>query len=307
MIEQIQERLNAVWEKKRTVYPCHTNRASQIGAPCLRQLVYYRTAWDKQELPSLDLVKTFEEGHLQEEAVKRLLMDAGFQIIEAQRSVADSLFKTHNISGHLDFFLGGVGDKPILCEVKSMSPNIFRNMTSMEDFERYSWTRKYKAQIMLYLLGAGEQDGLFILKNKSTGELRFIPVTLDLGFAESLLAKAKTIEEYISTGTLPERIDDMKECGYCSFRHLCMPDTINQAAALVNNPEFEAMLERREVLDPLRKEYAELDAEIKDTIKAHAQDQILVGNWMIEKKKGQKVDRIEIKRLPGSTSTGAIA
>jgi len=298
MIEQIKEKLNAVWEKRRSVFPCHTNRASQIGADCLRQLVYYRTSWDKQELPSIDLIKVFDEGRLQEEAVKRLLMDAGFEIIEAQRSVADDLLKKYHISGHLDFYLGGAnGGKPILTEVKSMSLNIFRSMETIDDFRRYSWTRKYKAQMMVYLLGAGETHGMFILKNKSTGELKFIMVELDLEYAESILARAQQIEAHLVAGTMPDKIDDAKECGYCPFKHLCLPDVINQAAHLINDPHFEAMLERREALDPLRKEYAKLDAEIKETVKVVPEVQIIVGDWLIEKIPIARGVRVDIRRF----------
>ncbi len=288
MIAEIEAKLNEVWERKRTVYPCHTNRASQLGAPCVRQLVYYRTEWDKQALPDINSIKAFEEGHLQEEAVKRLLMDAGFQIIEAQRSVADALFKKHNISGHLDFFLGGNGiPKPILCEVKSMSPNIFKQMNAIEDLERYPWTRKYRAQMMLYLLGSGEESGLFVFKNKSTGEIRLIEAAIDLGYAESLLAKANEIEGFVKAKTLPDRITDTKECDHCPFKHLCLPDVVNQAAALISDPEFEAMLARRDELDDARREYSTLDDEIKATVKSMPESQVVAGNWLIEKKTGR--------------------
>lgn len=298
MIEQIEEKLNQVWEKRRTVYPCHTNRASQIGASCLRQLVYYRTAWDKQELPSMDAVKVFAEGDLQEEAVKRLLMDAGFQIVEAQRAVADDLLKKYNIAGRLDFYLAGLdGAKPIVCEVKSMNPYIFDTTLSLADFDRYPWTRKYKAQMMIYLLGAGEDRGLFILKNKSTGELRFIMAELDLDYAEALLAKAQEIEKHVAAGTLPERINDLNECKHCPFQAYCAPDQVRQAAAMIEDPEFEAKIDRRAVLDPLRKEFDNLDGEIKDTVKVLPQEQVLVGKYLIEKRQVGKGVRVDIRQM----------
>lgn len=299
MIEQIEAKLNAVWEKRRTVYPCHTNRASQIGTSCLRQLVYYRTSWDKQTLPELSSVKIFDEGNMQEEAVKRLLMDAGFQIVEAQRAVADDLLKEYNISGHLDFYLGGLdGEKPVVCEVKSMNPHIFDTMHSLDDFERYPWTRKYKAQMMIYLLGAGEERGLFILKNKSTGELRFIEAQIDLVHAESLLERAKTIEAHVKDGTLPDRIDDAKECEHCPFLAHCAPDKVRQAAAMIETPEFVSKVDRREELDPLRREFDALDSEIKDTVKTIPEDQVVVGGkYLIEKKPFGKGVRVEIKHL----------
>ena len=306
--EQILNDINNYFERQRKVSPSPSNRASQIGSPCLRQLVYYRTAWDQQALPPLGLMKVFAEGNIQEQAVIRLLQDAGYTIIEAQRSISDNLLKKYNISGHLDFFIGKQGEKAILCEAKSMSPYVWQGIDTIEDFKKHTWTLKYYSQIQLYIFGAGEEQGLFLLKNKSTGEIKILEVVLDLDHVEGLLAKSKAIEDHVKAATLPDRISG-GECENCPFSHVCLPDQINTAALIQDDPDFIAKLERREALAPAKKEYEEVDKEIKTAGQAVPEAQILAGDWIITKKtslrkaytvaEGESV-RVDIKRLKGN-------
>ena len=54
--------------------PCHSNRASQLGADCERQLVYWRTRWeDAAELP-LETLLSFH-GEIKEDVFEVLTLD----------------------------------------------------------------------------------------------------------------------------------------------------------------------------------------------------------------------------------------
>ena len=289
------------FEKKREIYPCHSNRASQLGAKCIRQLVYFRLDWEKQILPDPGLQSVFDEGNLHEKAVKRLLEDCNYTIVESQRSLSDTLLKKYNISGHIDFFISKGSGRQVLAEVKSMSPYIWESTHELSDFDRYSWSRKYVPQMQIYLFGTGENEGVFILKNKSNGQIKTIPCFLDLEIAESLLQKAEQINAFVKSGEYPDRISDIDECKHCPFSHLCMPDMINDQSTMLDDPELILMLERREELHPMAKEYEKVDKEIKAILKNIHFENILIGDFKIEKstkpRRGYTVEDTEVTKI----------
>ena len=281
--ESILKDVNETYEKKRKVFPCTSNRASAIGDQCIRKLVYYRTEWSKQQLPSIALQKIFDEGNHQEEFVKKKLMEAGYIIHEAQRSIIDNLLKKYNVSGHIDFFVTKDEAKPVLCEVKSMSPNIFNHVHTIFDLDKYPWTKKYYSQIQIYMFASDEEHALLILKNKSSGDMKIFDIALDLNHVESLLKKSEEINNCIANETLPKRIENRSICEKCDFQHICLPDIINDSAAIIEDPEFEDKLQLREELKEYQSEFKEIDKDIKDTIKALPESTVLVGNFQIER------------------------
>lgn len=281
--ESVLTDINVHFEKKRKVFPCTSNRASSIGDACIRKLVYYRTEWSKQQLPSIALQKIFDEGNHQEEYVKKILMEAGYIINEAQRSIIDTLLKKYNISGHIDFFITKEDQKPILCEVKSMHPGIFGQVNTIYDLDKYAWTKKYYSQIQIYMFASDEEKAFLILKNKSNGEIKILEIALDLNHVESLLKKSEEINNCVDNQTLPERIENRSLCERCDFQHICVPDIINDSAAIIEDPEFEDKLQLREELKQFDSEYKELDKDIKTTIKGLSESTILIGDFQIEK------------------------
>lgn len=223
-----QEVIHRIIETKKAkvqVWPCHVNRASNLGHPCERFCVLCRTAWDKRPLYDWRLQFIFDEGNRQEKAIEEDLRDAGFELVEQQRPY---VLKDQNITGHIDgkILWNKDGGRLIPYEAKSMAPHIWMTVNSIQDMfnSRYSWVRKYPAQLTLYLLMDNKEYGLFILKNKSTGMLKAIDLYLDWEYAESLLKKAERINQHVKDGTLPETIKDASVCERCDFLHLCMPD-----------------------------------------------------------------------------------
>lgn len=298
--EQIIKDINKVYEKKRKVFPCTSNRASSIGGACIRELVYERSEWDKKQLPSISTQMIYEEGNHQEEFVKKKLMEAGYLIHQSQRSMSDNLLKKYNISGHIDFFIAKEGENAILSEVKSMHPGIFDQVNIISDLEKYPWTEKYFSQVQIYMFAAEEERAFLILKNKSNGQIKIIEVLLDLDHVESLLQKANIINQHIENGTLPSRIEKRKYCEICDYQHICTPDIINNASAIIEDPEFIRMLEERENLKPSKSKFEKIDKEVKSILKKMQELYIIVGNFQITKKES---GRIDIKKLRGNNES----
>ena len=173
--------VRAIWtsvEKQRKVYPCHTNRASQIGKECVRELVYHRTAWDKRMLPDVGLQFVFNGGNLIEPYAIRLLEDAGFDVIEQQRSFKINE-RNENITGHID--LKAVHDAfAYPCEVKGLAGWTWDALNTIDDFfgSDKPYVRGYPAQLLTYLYGTGHEDGFFLLISKQNWQPKVIWVKL---------------------------------------------------------------------------------------------------------------------------------
>lgn len=288
--------------------PCHTNRASSLGHACERKLVLDRTRWREATLYDVGLQFIFDEGNLQEQAVLRDLADAGWQIIEQQR---DYEWKAYQITAHLDgkVVLPDLPYAPPL-EVKSMSPYIFKNIHDAKDLleSRYAYLRAYPAQMMIYLLLSNSPRGVFIFKDKSSGQLKEVWIDLDYGYAEALLKKAERINAHVAADTLPERIPyDEKVCGRCPFLHICLPEVKREALDLTTDPELEVKLIRRHDLDPLRKEFELLDKDVKAAVKEHPKvlcgDFLITGDWVNPKGK-PKYWKTNIDRLQPAKGVG---
>lgn len=278
----IVEKIDELKSKHRLRYPCNSNRASSLGDPCLRKLVYERTHWDQKALPDVNLQYIFDEGNLQEQAVIRDLMDAGFVITEQQRAYD---WKKYNITGRIDGKISMNGEKPAPFEIKSMSPFIWDKINTVEDLinAKQPWLKKYPAQMQVYLLLSEEEQGVLILKNKTTGRLKQIEIILDYVFAESLLKIAEAVNKHIADNLLPDRIEfDDAICSKCNFAHICLPDIDFKGAEFLDSDELEIKLNRREELKPVVDEYNELDKEIKETVKE--KPKVVIGNWLIEGK-----------------------
>lgn len=291
-------------QKKIRLYPTLSNRASQLGHPCERYLVFLRTRWQDASLPSVDLQFIFDEGNIQERAILRDLEDAGWQLIEQQR---DYHYPEHQITAHVDakVVLGPLEAAPIEC--KSMSPFIWVKVNSLQDMlqSKMAHLRKYPAQITLYLLLANAERGFLILKNKSTGQLKEIEVRLDYEYAESLLQKAQRINTHVAASTVPEPIDWSESiCGRCEFNHICLPDAKREALDLNDDPELLEQLTKRQALKAARDEYEELDEEVKEKVKG--KPKILCGDFLItgryqDRKDGKQVWMTKIESLKKET------
>ena len=265
-------------KSKMKQWPVRSNRASELGHECLRYLVFNRTRWQEKALPDPRLQIIFEEGNLHEQKVLQDIQEAGFQVVEQQRPFE---WKEYQITGHIDAKVVTNG-KAIPLEIKSASPYSFNSINSLQDLYngKYPYLRRYPAQMTLYLLMDEKEEGLFIFKNKATGELKEISMKLNYDLGETLLQKAEAINKHVANGTIPEPIEyDEENCGSCGFLHICLPEVKRDAIQIETDNEMEQKLVRYHELKPLIKEYNQLDKEIKKAFKE--KEKVVIGNYLI--------------------------
>lgn len=272
------EKVNDYVKSQIDQWPVQSNRASELGHSCLRYLVLNRTRWREKILHDIGLQYIFMEGNNHEKMVMRLLQDAGFTIIEQQRPFD---WKKYLISGHID---GKILENNHVYpfEIKGYAPATWQKLNTIDDFHKnpHYYVRKVPAQLNLYLLMDEKEQGLFILKNKLSGELKEIPMSLDYDLGEELVKKAESINEHVANETVPDCIPyDEEICGECPFIHICLPDVKRDALELQTDPELEENLSRYFELKPLKAEYDKLDKKLKGQFKE--QEKVVIGDYLI--------------------------
>lgn len=278
----IVEKLDQETAKRIKSWPSKANRASECGHPCIRFLVLSRLQPEKKELHDVGLQRIFDEGNLHEDAVLREIQDAGFKLVEQQRPFE---MKEVQLTGRIDAKIA-IDGKLIPLEIKSCSPNSFQHIKNLapDDIKnsKYSWVRRYPAQLMAYMLMDNKDKGIIIFKNKTTGEKCQKEFTLDYDYMEEILKKLEEVNEYVTGNEVPsvEPIEDCKTCGFA--KTVCFPSQdYGPGFEILTDEELIMKLERREELKESTKEYKELDEEIKETVKGK---NLLIGDFKIESK-----------------------
>lgn len=264
-----------VWDSvdsQRKVYPCHTNRASNIGHPCLRYLVFERTRWQDKLLPEVELQFIFNEGSVQEQAVMETLTKAGFKLSQQQRAYFEGPQK---LSGHLDTNIAHEEyiPKPIPAEIKGLSQHNWESITTYEDMLKHKqwYVRKYPAQLQIYMYMSECPQGLFILKNKQNGRLKFILADLDFEYVEGLLKKAETVNKMVDSGQIPEAYDGIDVCQRCEFRHICFKDrTFGNGIIALNDDQLAGRIRKMQSLEDVAAECKDLKEEVGEQLKCRA-------------------------------------
>jgi len=311
------ERITARKQQKIEQWPVHSNRASELGHPCLRYLTFLRTRWKEAILHDVDLQYIFDEGNLHERAVLRELDDAGIRVIEQQRAFSWPKFQlTGSIDGKIvteQWMIDAAPEqvrpfmvlsKPLPLEVKSASPYAIEKISSMADMlaSKKHYHQKYPAQLTVYNLLEGVEVGMFIFKNKVNGQLKEVFIVLDMEYAETLLKKCEQVNAHVAAGTVPPAIPYSESiCGDCKFLHICAPEFRSQAMEVSDDPEAEAKLDRLYMLDPLHKEREELNDWRKEHFKGR--EKVLVGKYIItgqwqDRKDGKKVWNMDVGIMP---------
>lgn len=264
-------------------YPVNSNRASDLGHPCVRYHVLNRTRWQEKSLHDVGLQFVFDMGNEIEEIVLRELSDAGIKVIEQQRSFT---WPEYQITGHIDGMLLHEG-QAIPMEVKSCSPFVFKAINTADDLKngKYGYMRKYPTQLTLYLLMNNKERGVFLFKDKVSGQYKEIWLDLDYELGEEALKRAEAINAHVAAGTMPPPIGEETWCNGCSFAHICLPEQIGKEVE-VDTGELATMLDRMEELKPAKSEYEEIDKQVKETVKGR--EKILAGDYFIT---GKWIDR----------------
>lgn len=290
--------ISEILKTKKKSFPQHVNRISALDDDCLRRLYYMRHDWDKAEPTDDSLQGIFETGHILEPVIERIVSEVGllssprWRIVGTQTTTNDRLLKEYQISGTIDGFLqvetDGQWVTKGVVDIKTMSPNVYPRINSYADLLKYSWTRKYRGQLMLYALAHNYETCFILMVNKANlYDIKVIEFPVDMAYCDGLLEKAKQVNQAIASETPPQGINDLKECKNCRYFSFCCP-SINTGGnmELVDNAELESILDRMAELEPACDEYNELE-KMRDALLQQGKDWT-VGNWIIQWKEIQK-------------------
>ncbi len=292
-IAQIQADVRDSLLAQRTILPHKDNWASVLPRPCLRAQVYLRLDWDKQTLcePSLQgifntgkLVETLTMNTLNRIAVERCNTSGTqlWELVKQPDKINDKALAEFQIGSVTDMFLvvhdNGKPRNLGPVEVKSLNPNIYGNIKTIEDFNKYWWMRRYPGQLTTYEFGCNFEQGVFLLVNKTNWwDYKFLVHTLDMGYMQQLLDRAKEVNRCVGAKIYPDRIDDRTECEHCEFKHICLPDETSEQIELKDNPELLELLEQRDALREAAKDYEHIDEQLKEIWKRTQTGTYLVG------------------------------
>ena len=279
--KQIMQKLSQASQAKITNYPCNNIRASMIGHPCERYLVYSISNWEDKKSYDVGLQNIFDLGNALEGEVIRRLKEAGFELLTGRKN-----FKIDKplITGREDIMLQDPESGELYpCEIKGLAPVTFDKLNSISDtlHHKTHYIRQYPAQLQTYMLHHNKEKGFLILFNKLNGAIKIIDMMLDYDYAESLLQKAERVYRHIVDKTLPPQLEEENICASCSFLHICGA-RVDMGNAVIDTGELEELLQRREELLPLAKELGEVQAQIKHFMRNN--DMAVTANYIVHKK-----------------------
>ena len=301
--QQINERLLKAKADKIKVYPCNNLRASNLGHPCERYLYLLIKHWNEQKPHDVGLQCIFDLGNTLEEHTIKNIKEAGFEVITP--TVRSWKIEKPLITGREDIRIKDENGELLPVEIKGISPFEFDKLNTVDDFmkSKRSYIRGYPAQLQIYMYYFAKEKGFFALTNKLTGETKFIEMPFDYEYAENLLQKAERIYAALDSDTPPEACEDISVCEGCSLAHIC-GECRRVPADIDPDEELDALIDRKNELAAAKKEYEQIDKEIKARI--GERDKVITGQYLITRssfvKKAFTVPesvqyRVTIKRL----------
>jgi hypothetical protein len=309
-------RLNAAWEawigtKKRSWAPTRSS-SYNIGHGCDRYLTLERLKHDQKPPADNELQAIFEEGHDQEQNVIAALMElrrfANFEIVSQQSSVSSH---KDNISARIDVsirFLDDPKKKVYPVEIKSMHPHYFDKFNTLEDFAKsdHGYHRMYVTQVMSYLYHGGFDEGLILLKNKTSKQFKWIPVSLNYEIMNEAWKKAARVDRYVNAEKLPEPIKyDPLWCDRCDWRKAgeCpVTSRIKEAKIIFSDTIEKSLIELHEV-SASSSRADKLDKQVKEWIKNldvlddQKETKVFCGGFEIEVRDSGKINKDGSKSL----------
>jgi len=236
----------------------------------------------EEALPSLDMMRIYEEGHTQEGIVIKELEEAGYQLKKVDRMVDDKL----ELTGEIERMIKLNGNIYPL-DIKSCSTQMFNRIKQFDTGEEmlnsdFIWLRHYPVQMQLYLLLYKYGKGILFFKDKDKGRKHPIHVDFDVHFTEEVINGLEVVNKYVERKELP-KINFCDACKSCGFYNYDFPDTdfAKEDVKRITDADAENMLMRREELKPLAKEYDDIDENIKLKYKGA---NVVVGDYRIYSK-----------------------
>ena len=296
-------------------WPVHSNRASEIGHPCLRYLVLNRTRWAEKPETDTTLKFIFKAGEIIEDASVRELEKAGYRVTQRDTPFMYDAQPELNITGRIDGKVCRVHDgRAWPLEIKGLADNSWSKIDAL--VRRYEgsreaqsravveymlsaaqpWLNKYPGQLMVYMLATGAECAYMYVKSKVTNRPTGFWMFLDYEYAESLLKKAAAINDYMAryvqaqnetgkwhSGLLPATYTDFGLCEDCDFLTLCTPDLIVEPTRFETDGAFIARVAEYMQLaashSTVKKQYETVRKEL--TLRCRGAQRAVAGEYVV--------------------------
>jgi len=261
----IQEKLKLLEAKElETInFLARSNRASELGHPCLRYLYLLRTLTTEQ---SLSLWRLFRVGREYEEVVVKKLLQV-LPIKAFQRPIEHQELQ---IAGVLDVLLET--NEPM--EIKSCGKYSFQELIKYSENPRQMVNadilyRKYYFQVQTYLFLLDVEKGFLFVKDREKGNEMLIEIIRDEEAIKEVIEKAEKVNEYLEKQSLPQGIFVKDICNHCYFyKEICHKEMRQKQVSVIKiSEEFQEKLDRYFVLKDQLKELEKLEKEIKEKLK----------------------------------------
>lgn len=270
-------------------------RASEIGHPCDRYLFFGRHPDHYTHAAPIDqgLASVFAEGDLHEADVVSKLVSWRFKVMGQQQEWRDP-DPDVDITGHIDMLIahGEEGaETRYVVDVKSLHPNSFAMLRDLDDFDHGPvWARKYPAQMRVYCHGFQTPAALLLLKNKATGEWRFVEVPADEDAVQALRERARRLTGNLRSGQIPEPCDDRAICARCKWLVWCGPPVVNRENMTILSDDLGDLLDQAAAVEEQGRRWAKAMDEAKAQAKAALPNGgcAVSGEWIIEVAKSEQ-------------------
>lgn len=192
-------------EGDRTVF-----RASALGG-CIRALVAARLGYDPLPFDEAAELR-MGEGNLHEPAIVAWLEQKGWTVTDQQREVELTVAGTIVIRGHIDGN-GRLTGPTRLVEIKAMGRDPYRRWV----VDRFASNERYAWQVSTYM-HALDLPGLFVVKNRDSGEVDVLEVDKPPVSLAKIKARVVQVEAIARRGDFPDC--DTDYTWNCPYRFL---------------------------------------------------------------------------------------
>ena len=280
-----------------------SNNVSKLGHPCARFLFYKRTLSPEFGAPLTDAAKLrMQAGNIHERDVIRTIEDAGYNVIATQIPVE---WSEKQIRGYMDARLGLPGydhRKGVPVEVKATNPWTFEKLTSIKDMIEGDniYHQQWAGQILVYCLLDKAEEGLMIIKNRDTDEVRVLPVVLEdhREFADACIQRADTVNEAIAIGIEPDHLQGVNApgvCARCELQAHCCPQCMKPEGGMVllDDADLQDLLDEYHETKEAHRHHERVNDKLKTALKGV---QGIAGRYLVEGKEISQ-SRVDTKLL----------
>lgn len=258
--------------------------ASNVNYDCQREMYHAIVDWQARPDPEPGRQELMHNGNVASKNARLLLEEMGYEIIETEGPIEPFRNKAGQIiyTGRIDYILVLDGQR-IPLEAKDVESYMFEKLSSYDDLERYPWTRKWRGQILVYLLQKNQPEGAILLHSR--GRLKPIPVLLEdhLEDAERALQIGEQVAAAVLAKTPPPFAKDPTICRGCwAYGRVCQPPIEEQGAAILDESgELYEQLVIRAENENAHRLYEGADKRAKELLKAAGVDKAICGEFAI--------------------------